>query len=174
MVAKKDRKLAELILYVAERSEADRFFGAIKLNKILFYADFLFHQKTGRSITGQEYQRLPNGPAPRRLVPVRDALEKAGDLALRTRFVGGLKQVRAIAIREADLSPFSGEEIAMVDFVIEALRGLTAAESSELSHAELGWKLAEEGETIPYSTVFLSERKITQEEADFALQLAEL
>lgn len=172
MVAKKDRKLAELILYIADRSETDRHFGAIKLNKILFYADFLFYQKTGRSITGQEYQRLPNGPAPRRLVPVRDALKKAGDLALKSRYVEGLEQVRAIAIREADLSSFSGGEIAMVNYVIEALRNRTAAESSELSHAEMGWKLAENGETIPYASVFLSTRKITQEEADYALELA--
>jgi Protein of unknown function (DUF4065) len=173
MVAKKDRKLAELILYVSERCEQDQYFGATKLNKILFYADFLFFQKTGRSITGQEYRRLPNGPAPKRLVPVRQQLDDAGDLAVKERHINGLRQVRTLAIREPDLSGFDGDEIAMVDYVITKLWNETAAGASDLSHGLLGWKLAEDSETIPYETVFLSERKITREEADYALQLIE-
>ena len=173
MVAKKDRKLAELILYVSERSEGDPYFGATKLNKILFFSDFLFFQKSGRSITNQEYQHLPNGPAPRRLVQVRSEMKKVGDLATKERYVNGLRQVRTLAIREPDLSGFDGSEIAMVDFVIRKLWKETATGVSDLSHALLGWRLAEEGETIPYETVFLSEREITQEEADYALELLE-
>ncbi len=42
-----ERKLKEFILYVADRCEADPTFGAVKLNKILFYADFLAFASTG-------------------------------------------------------------------------------------------------------------------------------
>jgi hypothetical protein len=36
----KDRKLAELILFISERSEGDPRFGEEKLKRILFNADF--------------------------------------------------------------------------------------------------------------------------------------
>ena len=62
-----DTKMRELILYVASKSQHDPKFGSTKLNKILFFADFAFYFKHGRSVTGQEYMRLKHGPAPRRL-----------------------------------------------------------------------------------------------------------
>jgi uncharacterized phage-associated protein len=168
-----DAKLAELILYVSSRSEEDPTFGAIKLNKILFFADFLFFARHRRPITNQEYMALPMGPAPRHLVPVRAQLEEAQALAIQKRTVYGREQQRPIALREPDLSAFSGEEIAMVEYAISQLWGKTAAEVSELSHAFDGWKLAEEKETIPFETVFLSERPLTAAESEFARSLVE-
>lgn len=170
-MATQNTKLAELILYVSMRCQADRHFGATKLNKILFFSDFLHFQKTGRSITGQEYQRLPNGPAPRRVMPVRNAMVEAGELVVRERPTYGRQQVRTIPIREADLSAFAGGEIAVVDHVIQVLWDHSAADASSLSHTLTGWRLARDGETIPYETVFLSERKLTRDEADYALEL---
>jgi len=57
-----DAKMAELILYVSDRCQLDPAYGSTKLNKILFYADFLYYAKHGTSITGQEYMRLDKGP----------------------------------------------------------------------------------------------------------------
>jgi hypothetical protein len=172
MVREEDTRLAELILYISDKCEMDEYFGAVKLNKILFFADFLYYQRTGRSITGQEYQRLQNGPAPRRLVPVRESLDEAGDLVVKTRFTpGGYRQTRTVAVREPDLRKFGGDEIAMVDFVIHELWNHTASATSDLSHALTGWKLAEDGDTIPYETVFLSERELTTDEAEYAREL---
>ena len=38
-----DEKLRELIVYISDRCETDETFGAVKLNKILFLADFNAH-----------------------------------------------------------------------------------------------------------------------------------
>ena len=73
------RLLGELILYIAKRCEADPTFGAVKLNKLLWWSDFLFYARAGQPITGVEYQKLPAGPAPVQLVPVRNVLIEAGD-----------------------------------------------------------------------------------------------
>ncbi len=45
-------KLRELVLYIADKCEEDRTFGAVKLNKILFYADFISFAEYGEPITG--------------------------------------------------------------------------------------------------------------------------
>ena len=58
-------KFREPLLYVAHKSERDPSFGATKLNKLLFIADFLSYAKAGKSITGQPYVKLKNGPAPK-------------------------------------------------------------------------------------------------------------
>ena len=61
---RRDKKLKELVLYIAQKSEDDPSFGATKLNKILFAADFYFFGQTGRSITGASYVHRGKGPVP--------------------------------------------------------------------------------------------------------------
>lgn len=166
-----DRKMAELILYVSDRCQGDPAYGATKLNKILFYADFLFYANYGTSITGQEYMRLEKGPAPRRLLPIRGDLVLANDLIIRDQQYGAWQQKRPIALRPADLSNFSGEEIAMVDSVIRDLWGKSATDVSELSHLFDGWKYAVDRETIPYPTALISDESPSEEDNKIALQL---
>lgn len=148
-------KMRELILYVSRRSEDDPKFGATKLNKILFFSDFLAYRQYGQAITNQPYFRLEWGPAPKCLVPLRVRMIKDGDLALQTRDYYGEKQDRTVALREPDLAHFKGIEVAIVDHVIERLRDLDAGEASELSHRFTGWKLAGHKENIPYYVALL-------------------
>ncbi|HEX8450936.1 MAG TPA: Panacea domain-containing protein [Longimicrobium sp.] len=166
-----DEKMAELILYISDRSQLDPPYGAIKLNKILFYADFLHYAKHGRPITGQEYMKLNQGPAPRRLVPVRKRLVAARELIVREVPYGTMRQERPIALRAADLTGFNGEEIAMVDSVISLFWGLSARQVSEISHEFDGWKLADYKETIPYDMALLSDREPTEEDLALAVEL---
>src|SRR2546425_12852222 len=77
-----EEKLGELILYISQKCATDPKFGAIKLNKILYLSDFLAFGNWGEPITGVQYQHLRKGPAPRRLLPVRDALQKDGKLVV--------------------------------------------------------------------------------------------
>ena len=62
-----EKKLEELILYISEQCADDPTRGAVKLNKILCYSDFLFYAYHDRGITNVEYQKLPKRPAPRKL-----------------------------------------------------------------------------------------------------------
>lgn len=169
-----DQKFRELILYVARSSEQDEHFGATKLNKILFYADFWAYRKLGHSITGQQYQKLGKGPAPRRLLPIVRKMEENGDCVVAEREYFGRTQKVLLARREPDLAPFSGAEIAIIHDVVERLRGFNATDVSELSHQFIGWQLAEEGEDIPYSTALLGHpRPPTPAEIEYGRKLAE-
>ena len=84
-----EKRLAELMLHIAHRCEDDPGFGATKLNKILWWSDFLSYARNGEPITGVEYQRLGNGPAPKRLVPIRKKMVSARHAALQERAVFG-------------------------------------------------------------------------------------
>lgn len=156
-----EERLKELILYVAIRCEHDPAFGATKLNKILWRSDFMAFAQLGEPITGVEYQRLPQGPAPRRLLPVQEELASAQRAVVSTRpGLGGYPRKVTIPLEAPNLSLFSGEQIAIVDEVIEEYRDLTATEVSDLSHGK-AWEIIPNRESIPYETVFVADR-VTQ------------
>jgi len=154
-IAAEDEKLGELLLYVAHRLEDDPRGGATKINKVLFFSEFAFMRTHGRPITGVEYQKLDRGPAPRRLLPIRNWLIESGAARLDSSFSYGYPLSRLIPLRDFNRALFSEEEIAQVDEVIEDLRSRTAIQASDMSHREIGWRMVEKGETIPYEAAYL-------------------
>jgi hypothetical protein len=168
-----DRKFKDLILYVAERCADDASFGAIKLNKILYYSDFLAYGNLGHPITGQIYFRLPQGPAPKYLKPIQAQMVADGEIELAGTPRYAFQQIRTIARQKADLTAFTGQEIALVDEVIDVLGPLNASQATELSHRmSLGWQIVQDREEIPYSTIFLSDEVPDEEHEAKILDLA--
>ena len=166
-------KLSELILYISQKCATDPKFGAVKLNKILYLSDFLSFGNWGEPITGVEYQHLRQGPAPRRLIPVRDELQTNKKLVVQTLpLKSGHRQVRTVNLVDPDLRIFSGREIALVDSIIEDLWDMDAEESSEFSHRFVGWKMTREGEPIPYGSIFLSDEPLSEAEIVRGQELA--
>lgn len=166
-----DQKLGELIVYIAQQCEGDEQFAAIKLNKLLFFADFTHYLLYGKSITGHEYQKLPQGPAPRRFLPVQRAMQEQGALLVIERAYYGRKQNKSISLRDPDLSIFSATEIAVVDKIIRDNWGINGTEISDKSHEFTGWRLAEMNEIIPYSVALIYKRQPTADEIAYAKQL---
>jgi len=168
-------KFKELILYIAQESEYDPTFGATKLNKILFFCDFLAFRAYGKSITGQRYFKLPYGPAPRALKPAIKELvdEEACIEVSRTHF--GKTQHRIVVRREANVEVFAPYEVAIAGAVLRTLRDNNAQEVSDLSHHFIGWQAAEMQEDIPYETIFLGDPQtltLTEEEVSYGQRLA--
>lgn len=169
-----DEKLGELILLISERSQDDPTFGAVKLNKLLFYCDFRAYLTFGNPITGQEYFALKNGPAPRRLLPVTSKMSQKRDFAVQQVEYCGYIQKKPIALRPADVSVFTAQEINLIDQTIQECRGKNATEISERSHLFVGWKIARDKEIIPYQTSLVGFRKPTEAEREYGLSLEAL
>ena len=164
--------LAELILHIANMCEDDPTFGATKLNKILWWADFLSYARHGTPITGVEYQRIKNGPAPKRLVPIRNQLAANNDAAVQKRTYFKRIQNRVVPLRDADYSLFTGEQIALVDEMISGLWEDSATQVSEASHGK-AWEIAKEGQSIPYESIFLSDNQTNSMDISETHALAE-
>ena len=171
MISANTEKLQELILHVCLSSEGDERFGSIKLNKILFYGDFAAYLLLGNSISGQEYQKLPRGPAPRLMLPVLEDMQEKDLIFLAKRDYYGRSQKRPLALRPPNLSLFRSDEIALVDRLIRECWHMDGNEISEQSHKFLGWKLGEEKETIPYGMALLEKRELTDREIAWANEL---
>jgi len=169
-----EKKFRELILLICARSQGDKKFGATKLNKLLFYSDFSAYLSFKRPITGQQYFKLPNGPAPRRLKPIVAKMQESDELAYQETEYFGRIQKKPIALRQPDLNIFSPQEIDLVHNMIKKYWDFSAAEISDKSHLFLGWRVAREQEEIPYSTALVGNRKPTAEEQAYGLELEPL
>jgi hypothetical protein len=166
----KDRKLAELILFISERSEGDPPFGADKLSKLLFNADFSAFRMHKKSITGQAYEKCYVCPAPKRLAAVREQLVTKGELAIREREPYGPRQYRSFALRLADHAKFTADELALVTSLIATNWGRSAWDVKNTSEEICGWEQANDGDNVPYEIAYLSKRPPTEKERRRALK----
>ena len=158
-------KFRELLVYISRNSEDDPTFGAVKLNKILYYADFAAFRQFGKPITGATYRKLMEGPAPREMLTERRTLINSGDAELRDAvyFTGTQQRLTIRPGREADFELFEPGELKIVDEVTRFFWGKTAREVSDFSHRETGWAVARDREVIPYDTVWLSSGPFPQD-----------
>jgi predicted NAD/FAD-dependent oxidoreductase len=149
-------KFRELVVLLAQRSADDPWFGDTKLNKQLHFCDFGAYRKLGRPMTGAPYQRDKHGPTARPLIPVREELEDEGVVKVEQRPVGAHKRRVTVPLRDADLSLFSAEELAIVDEVVKKLKRSTASRVADVAHDEsAGWNLVHQHEDIPYVTALI-------------------
>jgi uncharacterized phage-associated protein len=165
------QRLKELILYIADISEDDPNFGAVKLNKILYFADARAYIQFGEPITGVPYVKLDNGPVPEDFYSVRDEMVAAGDIVIKARQHFDYVQYKVIALRTPRLDLFTAAEISVVHEIIQELREVNAREASELSHGR-AWQLTPHRERIPYNAAFLSNEGITSEDIMITQRLA--
>ena len=167
-----EAKLKELVLYILHRCEGDQALWPVKLNKLLFFSDFLAYSITGDAITGAEYIKLPYGPAPKFMGAIHEAMQKDGDLEIFRQSSLGFLTGRAFARREPNLFDFTGYEIALVNDILSAFTNTSATDISEMSHLLIGWQVAGDKETIPYVSIFVSGLKPSNDDAEWVKGLA--
>ncbi|HVH77623.1 MAG TPA: Panacea domain-containing protein [Stellaceae bacterium] len=154
--------MRQLILYVAGRCAGAEFFGAVKLNKILWKADFDSYAERGVPVTGREYQRLELGPAPKEMAPLHRDMVEAGQIRVEVRkFTNEIEEHRTIALAEPDLSKFNDEDLRFVENSIRYYWNLTGRETSDDSHGA-AWKTHYNGDTLFYELSRLSDKPLSQ------------
>lgn len=130
-------KLSAVAHYVIARTEPHEL-GATKLNKVLWFADCLAHERMGRSITGlTEYRRLEQGPVPDGLDNLLVRMESQGLIA--QRMVQGPRYARKefFSIKDPSLEQLDAAEVDVLHLVIDFVRPKTAREISDLTHDAL-------------------------------------
>lgn len=148
-------KLKELVLYISEQSKDDCYFGLTKLNKILFLIDFNTYAMRGESLTGCKYVHRQNGPVCKELLGVLDELKSSGRAEIPEAVCYGYTQRRVQPLTGANTSLFSDEEISFISSIIAQIKSMTATQVSDWTHTLKPWQLTEEGEEIPYYSIYV-------------------
>lgn len=140
------RKLAEMTLFFASMPGMWR----TKLNKMLFYSDFLHMKRHGAPISGARYVRMQFGPVPVDLMRVEARLVDIAELDEREVDVGDCTGTVFVGLRPADRSVFTPSEFEAMESVSKYFAGWTSRRISDYSHEEPGWLEATDRGTIPY------------------------
>lgn len=150
-------KYKNLVHYICYICEDPTKLGSTKLNKILYFSDFLYYKINRKSITGETYIKRQHGPVPKNILLILDELYEEEKLISREVDYFNYKKKEFFTLIKPDISKFSAEEISLIDKVADIIINKHTANSiSNLTHNQI-WKLAEIGEEIPYYTVFATE-----------------
>jgi hypothetical protein len=168
------KKFRELIVYIATRLGPEAALGRVKLAKLLMQSDFGAYERRGESITGATYEKWEHGHLPQQLLLAQRDLEADGDIATESVDYYGKKLIRITALRDPNLSGFGEDDLADAERAILRFGHESAAYLSELSHLEVGWRLARMKEVIPYNTVFLGGGGVTDADVRRGEELASL
>lgn len=136
-------KMAALVSYIAGRSSE---LYKTKLNKLLFYADFVSYYLHGHSISGSRYVHLPYGPVPDAYEDTLETLNHYGIIEMSKQ--GSADVVEAGDSRADAL--LTGPEQISVDWVLTTYGTMSAGEISEVSHREKAYRDTRMGEEIAY------------------------
>lgn len=157
--------------YVIARADAKKL-GAVKLNKVMWYADLEAYRTMGRTITGQQsYEKRQLGPVPNNIVISIRTLEQDEKIATRSvPTFNGYSRREHIWLKQPDVSVFSAKE---VDILNEAITWVcdqhTAQSISEMTHDVL-WEQAEIGEQIPIGAATVVTDEVTGDDMSWALK----
>lgn len=157
-----EKKFKELIVYIARRLGPEAALGRVKLAKLLMQSDFGAYARFRKPITGATYEKWEHGHLPRELLLAERDLEAQGAIAAEDVEYYGKRLHRIAAKRDPDLSDFTEDELAVIEVAIRQFGHESATHLSDLSHRELGWRLADWKEPIPYHTVYLGTGGVTE------------
>lgn len=124
-----------------------------KMNKMLFYADFISYKRYGRGMTGLSYRAIQHGPVPTRwdrVYSLLDGIDNEERL-----LPSGICGYVLSSNDAPDMDCLSEEDKIILDEVIRTLGAMSASEISSLSHKEDAWiKYNQSSSLIPYSEAF--------------------
>lgn len=123
-----------------------------KMNKLLFYIDFISYREQGTAITGLTYKAISYGPVPDRWEKV---YSEFSEITQEIRPVGEYTGSVLKAKAKADTTIFSDVELKIIDKICSSMGGYTARALSELSHKEEAWIINKETHSyIPFDSAF--------------------
>jgi len=130
-------RIEQIILFFSERLQPFK----TKMNKLLFYADFIHFRKTCFSISGLQYQALPKGPVPKNYDWIfNHALERnivKIEMSDFGEFIG--EQYYPAPASQFNKELFSEEEINTLNGVANKFKKMNVSQIVTHSHKEKAW-----------------------------------
>jgi len=151
IVRESPEKLREVLLYVLDKIGAKPNVGETVIYKLLYFIDFDYYEKFGKSITGLTYVRNTYGPTPTRtFAGVVETMKRADELeVIDTKYFNHTQKKYLPAVRPV-LDRLSAQELRHIDEELARLGDKSAGELSDLSHKDTPWLVAKDREPIDY------------------------
>jgi uncharacterized phage-associated protein len=143
-------RLKNVMLYFIEKCHGVFF---TKMNKLLFYSDFLSYRMTGRGMTGLGYKAIKHGPVPVRWDRIYSFYDEIHQEIVV--FSDGREGTMLTSNISSDLSDFSEEEQKILESIYLRFKNESPSQISETSHHEEAWKqYIDSGQLISFEKAF--------------------
>jgi len=147
-------KFTEMVVYFSEQMQPFK----TKMNKLLFFADFLMFKQSCFSISGVRYNAIDMGPVPNNFQSIFEYLANNDEIdVFYTQFDQGYTGEQFVPRKDRPFNSgwFSESELQVLSKVTAAFKSTSTTEMIELSHLEEAWKKNEKNkQTISYEYAF--------------------
>lgn len=136
-----------MVVYFAEKTAPFK----TKINKLLFYADFLMFKQSCFSISGVRYKAIDMGPVPSNFQSIFEYLDNKGEIDIyTTEFPKGYigEQFKARKDRPFKAHLFSETELEVLEKVATVFKTTSTNDIIKLSHLEEAWKKNEKSKSV--------------------------
>jgi len=149
-----EKKYKNLILFFAGKIRNGTL-GKLKMMKLLYFLDFDYFEKYGKSVTGDEYLRFENGPVPRMAEKMlKEMGSKDIKITKRKIALGYNDQLHIEALKDFDVSLFSREELLMMEETANKWEKFSGTEMKTASHGEAPWIATKPNNVIDYNLAY--------------------
>lgn len=143
-------KLKNILLFYIDRCN-DAF--NTKMNKLLFYTDFLSYKSFGTGMSGLAYKAIQYGPVPSKWDRVYGMMDDIYPEIIE--FSSGNSGTKLCSSLKPDMSKFTENELAVLNAVIDRFKDVNSNEISKISHEEDAWiKFNETNAFLDFSEAF--------------------
>lgn len=147
-------KFTEMVVYFSDKLSPFK----TKMNKLLFYADFLMFKQSCFSISGLRYKAIDMGPVPNNFQSIFEYLANNHEIDIyTTEFPNGYtgEQFKSRKGRKFNADLFTESELNTLEKVASAFKETSTSDIIALSHLEEAWKRNEkERKVISYEYAF--------------------
>jgi len=149
-------KFKQVFLYLLKKIGGKPNIGMTALYKILYFIDFDYYEKHEEQLMGLVYIKNHFGPTPIIFEKIiAEMIEHNKIEKIKSKYYQHEQTKFLINPEiEPDLSILNGEEKEHIDWELQRLSDLNAKILSELSHKDVPWIGANQGEKLEYESVF--------------------
>jgi len=148
------QKFTEVLIYILNRVGAKPNIGETVIYKLLYFIDFDYYERYEEQLIGATYLKNKFGPTPLEFRAIVDKMMAKGEIIeIKDKYFEYPRR-KYLPLRKPDLGIMKGNEVEVIDDVLDRLSDMNARQISDYSHNDVPWLTTEEGKTIEYEAVF--------------------
>lgn len=148
------QKFREVLIYILNRVGGKPNIGETVIYKLLYFIDFDYYERYEEQFIGATYLKNKYGPTPLEFRKIAGQMMARGEIIEVKDKYFEYPQRKYLPLRKPDLRIMKGNEIKIIDDVLDRLSDMNARQISYYSHNDVPWLTTEEGKTIDYEAVF--------------------
>lgn len=151
-VLNEDKYKNALIYFVSHCN--NKWLGSTKLNKLMYYFDFVSYRDNGKSATGDSYTHLDKGPVPAHITQIIHQMKHAGQIDVEeVPYMDGKKD-RFSTSTKPDMDVFTDYESKLLQTICTTFKDWQTSKIVDQTHFESPWLYSEPYDEVDYEYAY--------------------